>query len=64
MAFTLGLLFLCRIVEPQFGSRELLRFLLASLAATGTATFLLVTFVYYANAFAGSADADHAGDIL
>ena len=40
-------LLLCRVAEPVYGSREFLRFLLASLAGAGTATFAVVVVVYY-----------------
>lgn len=42
-----GLLFLARIIEPHYGSRSFLKFLLASLAACGTMTFICLTFCYY-----------------
>jgi len=42
-----GLLFLARIIEPHYGSRSFIKFLLASLAACGTMTFICLTFCYY-----------------
>jgi len=42
-----GLLFLARIIEPHYGTRSFLKFLLASLAACGTMTFICLTFWYY-----------------
>lgn len=64
--FVAALLALSRIVEPAYGGREFLRFLLLSLAGSGALTFVLVTVCYYiaAVAGAGSAKGDHAGDLL
>lgn len=58
-AFAVGTLFLLRIVEPVYGSRGVLKFLLCVLAATGATTFALALVLYLA-----SQDQARAGALL
>ena len=44
-----ALLLLCRLVEPRWGSAELLRFAAATAAGAGLATFLLLFLAYVAS---------------
>ena len=42
-----------RIVEPLYSSRAFINFLVFSVAATGAATFVTVTLIYYATLSGG-----------
>lgn len=58
----LAVLLLTRIVEPVYGTREYIRFLLISLAGSGALTVLYVTTLYYIMVVVGKSD--DAGDML
>jgi hypothetical protein len=64
VAFVSSLLFLSRIVEPLYGGREFARFLLVSLAGSGTLTFVAITLGYYIAAAGEFIPIDRAASLL
>lgn len=66
LAYAVAVLFLARIVEPIYGSRELLKYLAVVVSLASFLTVAVVTVLYYATASSKKSPtkADHAGDML
>ncbi|EFN51672.1 hypothetical protein CHLNCDRAFT_139902 [Chlorella variabilis] len=65
LAYGVAVLFLARIVEPIYGSRELFKYLSIVITLTSFLTVAVVTVLYYATLSSKSSPkADHAGDKL
>lgn len=64
LAFAVAVLFLTRIVEPNYGAKALVKFLVFVLILTSFLTVAVVTIAYYATLTKASHKADHAGMAL